>query len=76
MMFCNPQFNFRPSSVEAAPLFPLTAAAPIVTAPMGSFNWEYYKFTKTTIRHSHLKTWFHKSLNAVQAVSNVLSTIS
>lgn len=71
MMFCNPQFNFRPSSVEAAPLFPLTAAAPTVTAPMGSFNWEYYKFTKTTIR-----TWFHKSLNAVQAVSNVLSTIS
>lgn len=69
MMFYNPQFNFRPSSVEAAPLF-------TVTAPMGSVNWEYYKFTKTTIRHSHLKTWFHKSLNAVQAVSNVLSTIS
>lgn len=76
-MFCDLQFNLMPSSVEAAPLFPLTkTAAPTVTAPMGSFNWEYYKFTKTTIRHSHLKTWFHKSLNAVQAVSNVLSTIS
>lgn len=52
-MFCDLQFNLMPSSVKAAPLFPLTkTAAPTVTAPMGSFNWEYYKFTKTTIRHT------------------------
>lgn len=70
-MFCDLQFNFMPSSVEAAPLFPLTAVRGKLSLSL--LLWEVLtKFTKTTIRHSHLKTWFHKSLNAVQAVSNVL----